>query len=211
MQLLDRIEKRRFVGREFLLWLWFESEVFEGTLSLKGHGEIGLWIERSMVLGVAKESTRIKGAQPTFGREAKESLLRGKMPESAALHLTRADRESTFVLKADAMAVAGLTLPTVLDAEEEEAPALAPPRRRPRKRGEEGESDAMHEALYERMHLVHDFEAILTALYADFLVLRLGAAWGEVAAAIRAWAAGEEVDEDAYRAARERALSRRKR
>ena len=26
MQLSERIEQRRFVGREFLLFLWFESE-----------------------------------------------------------------------------------------------------------------------------------------------------------------------------------------
>ena len=32
MQLVDRVEKRRFVGREFLLWLWFESEIFETNL-----------------------------------------------------------------------------------------------------------------------------------------------------------------------------------
>ena len=31
MNLADRIEKRLFVGRELLLWLWFESELFEAT------------------------------------------------------------------------------------------------------------------------------------------------------------------------------------
>ena len=41
MQLVDRIEKRRFVGREFVLWLWFESELFDATLSTKEHGEFG--------------------------------------------------------------------------------------------------------------------------------------------------------------------------
>jgi hypothetical protein len=50
MQLVDRIEKRRFVGREFLLFLWFESEIFEATLQTRKHGSFGLWLERSLVL-----------------------------------------------------------------------------------------------------------------------------------------------------------------
>ena len=35
MDEFERIELRRFVGRELLLWLWFESEVFEATLETK--------------------------------------------------------------------------------------------------------------------------------------------------------------------------------
>src|SRR5262249_53029337 len=112
MQLLDRIEKRRFVGREFLLWLWFESEVFEATLSTKEHGDFGLWIEKQRVLSEGKEATRIKGATPSASREPKESLLRGKLPESAGIHLSMGEKEMTFTLKAEQLAVAGLSLPT---------------------------------------------------------------------------------------------------
>ncbi len=57
MDLVDRVEKRRFVGREFLLWLWFESEVFDATLSTKKHGSFGLWIEKQIILTSGKEST----------------------------------------------------------------------------------------------------------------------------------------------------------
>ena len=59
MQLVDRIEKRRFVGREFLLWLWFESELFDATLSTKAHGSFGLWFEKRLVLSEGKTSTSI--------------------------------------------------------------------------------------------------------------------------------------------------------
>ena len=58
MQLVDRIEKRRFVGREFLLWLWFESELFDATLSTGAHGSFGLWLEKRLVLSAGKQSTR---------------------------------------------------------------------------------------------------------------------------------------------------------
>lgn len=215
MQLVDRIEKRRFVGREFLLWLWFESEVFEGTLATAKHGSFGLWIERQLVLSAGKESTRIKGALPGAAREAKESVLRGKLPESAGVHLSRGAEERTFVLKAEQMAIGGLALQTVLGGPASEENALAPARRpQPKKRRRdaaaeaERESDEAHEAFYERMRMTRDLEALVEALYRDFLALRLGDAWSDaVVPAMRAWALGEEVDADSYRAARDHALA----
>jgi hypothetical protein len=219
MDLVDRIEKRRFVGREFLLWVWFESEVFEGTLSTKEHGSFGLWIEKSIVLSMGKEATRIKGAQPAASREAKESLRLGKLPEAAGFHLVQGDQESSFTLKAEQLGIAGLKLPTVLGGEEEAVheEILAGPRRPPRRKRESKdaqdvrESDEAHEAFYERMNMTRDFEALVEALYRDFLALRLSERWEHVVSAMRAWAAGDEVDADAYRAGRDGAPSGKRR
>jgi hypothetical protein len=206
--LLERIEKRRFVGREFLLWLWFESEIFEGTLATKEHGEFGLWIEKQFVVSEGREITRIRGSTPAGSREAKESLHRGKMPEIAGIHVSREGKDSSFALRAERMAFAGLSLPAVLG--KEEAPALLeakpPPRKKKSRRedDERAESDEAHESFYERMHLTKDVEGLIEALYRDFLVLRLGPAWEAlVVPAIRTWMEkGGEVDVDAYRAAR---------
>ncbi len=220
MELVDRIEKRRFVGREFLLWLWFECEVFEGTLSTKAEGEFGMWIERQAVLSAGREVTRIKGSYPAGTREGKEALLRGKLPETFGFHVSKGDHESTFVLKAETMAISGLSLPTVL-GKAEEAPALRvdrPPPPRKRKKGGSvddeaaAKSDEDHESFYERMQLTRDLEGLIEALYRDFMTLRLGPAWGElVEPALHAWAGGhEEVDADAYRKARDRALGGRR-
>jgi hypothetical protein len=214
MHLVDRIEKRRFVGRELLLWLWFESELFEGTLKTAEHGEFGLWIEKNIALSAGKEATRIKGSQPAWGREAKESLRRGKLPEAASFHLVQGDRESTFTLKAEQLGLVSLKLPTVLGGEEEEpAPALDAPKRMPKRKKEsraqeeQRESDEEHEAFYERMRLTRELEELLEALYRDFLALRLGPAWAGVTGAMRAWAAGEAVDAEEYRALRNEAIA----
>ena len=213
MQLVDWIEKRRFVGREFLLWVWFESELFEGTLQTKEHGTFGLWIEKTIVLSAGKtEATRIRGSQPASAREAKESLRRGKMPEAAGFHLVQGERESSFTLKAEQLGIAGLRLPTVLGGADDEVaePLLTGPRRPPPRRKREDvaqqearESDENHEAFYERMHMTRDFEALVEALYRDFLAVRLSDRWGDVVEAMRAWAAGAAVDVEAYRAARD--------
>ena len=215
MQLVDRIEKRRFVGREFLLWLWFETEVFDATLSTKEHGSFGLWVEKQFVVSEAKEVTRIKGSQPAHGREAKESLLRGKLPEAAGLHLSMHEQETTFALKAESLAIGGLTLPTVLGGEQEPAPMLdrPPPPRRKKKQGPIPDAgDQQREVFEERIKMTRAFESVIEALYRDFLTLRLGAGWKSfVVPALKTWAAGEEeVDVGEYRKARNRALGPKK-
>jgi hypothetical protein len=206
MQLLDRIEKRRFVGREFMLWLWFESEVFEGTLTTAEHGSFGMWIEKSLSLSAGKETTRIKGAYPAGSREAKEALLRGKLPETCGLHVSLRDQETSFTLKAEQLAITGLRLPTVLGNAEDEAPKLldepGPPQRKSKKKPKSDDaSDEAHEAFYERMHLTREVEALLEALYRDFLALRLGPAWESVVVpALTTWVKGEKkVDADRYK------------
>ncbi len=213
-QLLDRIEKRRFVGREFLMWLWFESEIFEATLSTKKHGSFGLWIEHGFVLSAGDEITRIKGSQPAHAREAKESVLRGKLPDLAGLHVSWGDREISFSLKAETLALSRLQLPSPLD-DADEAPLLLdddkkPAKKKPKVDAERARADAedeKHMRLLDRMERATELEELIETLYRDFLRLRLGAAWeASVLPAINRWILGEEVDEDAYAKARKKAL-----
>lgn len=216
MQLVDRIEKRRFVGRELLLWLWFESETFDATLATREHGAFGLWIERMLVVSSTKqEVTRIKGALPASAREAKEALRLGKLPESAGLRLSWREREHAFTLRAEALSLAGLRLPTVLGGDEDEPravdPAAAPARRKKAREVRPNEEDEAHEAFYERMRMTRELEEVIEALYRDFLALRLAPSWDTVVVpALRAWAAGdaENAAIDAYKSARE--IARRK-
>jgi hypothetical protein len=216
MDTFERIELRRFVGRELLLWLWFESEVFEATLSTKVHGSFGLWLEGRLVLSAGQEVTTIKGTIPGQHREAKEALLRGKMPDLAAIHLSWADHDATLTLKAETLGISGLKLPR---KEPDAAPTgegtTAPVRRAPRKRAAPARSSAAevaaseaNEDLYERMRVTREIEGIVEALYRDFLALRLGPAWSEVVVpALEAWTSGEEVDADRYGTARAKALA----
>ena len=111
MDLVDKIEKRRFFGRELLLWIWFESEIFDATLTASPFGSFGCYIERMLLLSAGKETTHIKGALPARAREAKEALRRGKLPERAGLRLILGERESSFTLKADTLGISGLALP----------------------------------------------------------------------------------------------------
>lgn len=211
MELTDKIELRRFVGRELLLWLWFESEVFDATLATKAHGSFGFWLEGRLVLDAGRESTVIKGSAPGRHREAKEALLRGKLPARAGLHLSYGDREVTLTLRGEELAFAGLALPR--EAPATEAPDLAAPPPVRRRKTKRAESDALfeeHETFYERMRATREVEEMVEALYRDFLALRLGPAWeGLVLPAITRWVAGDAVDEASYRAGRAKALGKR--
>lgn len=206
VDMADRIELRRFVGRELLLWLWLESELFEATLETREHGSFGLWLEGRLVLNEGRESTVIRGSSPGRHREAKEALLRGKTPDRAGLHLSFGDHDCTLTLRGDTLAFAGLTPPREKRADD--APvALLAPQGRPRRRKADEPTDLAHESFYERMRFAREVEELVTALYRDFLALRLSPAWEDVVAPVmQAWVAGEEVDADDYRAARDRAL-----
>ncbi|MDB5213207.1 MAG: hypothetical protein JWO86_1134 [Myxococcaceae bacterium] len=215
MDTFERIELRRFVGRELLLWLWFESEVFEATLSTKVHGSFGLWLEGRLVLSAGQEVTTIKGTIPGQHREAKEALLRGKMPDLAAVHISWADHDATLTLKAETLGISGLKLPR---KEPDAAPpgegTTVPVRRAPRRRAAPAAAAAelaaseANEDLYERMRVTREIEGIVEALYRDFLALRLGPAWSEVVVpALEAWTSGAEVDADRYGTLRTRALT----
>jgi hypothetical protein len=208
VQLVDRIEKRRFVGREFLLWLWFESELFDATLSTGAHGSFGLWLEKRLTLSAGKQSTRIVGPTPGLGREAKEALLAGQLPESAGVRIAWRNDETGFVLKAEQLAIAGLRLNTVLDEDKEEAPSalLEGARQKRGKSKKPARDDEAHEKFYERMQLTTEFEELLEALYSDFRALRLSERWTcDVVPALRAWARGQPVDGDAYAALKQAA------
>jgi hypothetical protein len=175
MDLLDRIEGLRFLGREFLLWLWFQSELFETELRPSGDEPIALWLEAQLTLSFEKEESRLRGAVPASSPEAKQALRQGKLPKEARLRVVRQMREFVFVLKADALALSGLKVPAEL-----------------------AKGDEKHEIFYERMMLVEELEQSLAALYADFTTLRLSESWEQqLVPVMRAWAHDEQVDADA--------------
>jgi hypothetical protein len=169
MDLADRIAHCAFLGREFLLYLWWKSEETGGTFALPGFGEVTLTLETSMVLERkvdVVERTRLTGPDPSSGRTAKEALRHGELPTRVALRILHNEREYAFVLSED------LTLRTV------KLPALL--------------TDETDEQLLERLTLVATVESMLDTLFGEMLRLRLSPAFrAEVLPKMRAFARGE--------------------
>ncbi len=179
------VELNRFVGREFLLWIWFESEIYETNLRAFGKDPIAIWLETNLTLVSEAEETRVKSAMPGATPEAKQALRQGKLPKTAKLRAVLNQNEYEWGFKADELAISGLKVPGVLKSKED-----------------------AHEALYERMMLRADLEEHWVALYKDFLALRLHEAWESVVTpSMKAWARGKEVDEALYAKTKKRVLS----
>lgn len=183
--LAESIETRKFLGREFLVWLWFESELFEQKFSIEGFGECELWLEKSLTLEAlteaGKEKATLAGVAPSGGPEAREALRQGKMPIKAKIAIRRDEQDFALSLDADSLSLSGVKIPTLL----------------------KGEGD---DPFYERMTFIEELEGALEALYREFLLVRLRETWEKnVAPAIRGWMNDEETPAVVrYRASRGR-------
>jgi hypothetical protein len=180
MDLVDRIERARFLGREFLVWLWYESERLEGVLPLSTGDACELWLEAQLTLvggESEKAESRLKSATPSATPEAKEALRQGKMPTKAKLRVARGPQTWTFSLAADTLSISGVKIPALIK--------------------EEGD-----ERFYERMDLVETLEAMLADLLGTFLALRVSPEFTtEVLPGMRSWLYGEAPAEPLARAA----------
>lgn len=185
----ELIETRRFLGREFLAWLWFESETFEERFSIessrtrvppsadpRNFGECELHLEKSITLETGpdfdqsqqKEKSTLSGFAPSGTPEAKEALRQGKLPTKAKIVVRREEQEFAFALDADALALSAVKIPALIKGEGEDP-------------------------FYERIQLIEEIEGAVEALFGTFLRLRLDEPWeSEVLPAMREWMREEE-------------------
>jgi len=172
---VDRIEKSRFLGREFLVWLWHESEHADGVLPI-GKGEsVSLWLEEQLTLVsddlLGRSECKLKGSTPSTTTEAKEALRAGKLPIKAKIRIDRPPQSWSFVFEADTLGLASVSIPALLTEEEDEK-------------------------FYERMQLVEELEEMLGALFETFLRLRTSPNWERHALpALRVWVKKEPWEE----------------
>lgn len=154
MDLAERIAHCAFLGREFLLYLWWKSETTGGTFDVPGFGEVTLVLEANIVLERkvdVVERTRLTGPDPSSGRTAKEALRHGELPTRITIRLVRDEREYVFTLSDD-FTLRSVKLPALLTEEEDER-------------------------LLERIGLARDLEGMLDALLVEYLRARLSPAF----------------------------------
>ncbi|MFP4600062.1 MAG: hypothetical protein ACOC9J_02795 [Persicimonas sp.] len=183
MDLIDLINSRAFLGSEYLMWLWYKAECFDGLFDVAGHDRIELAFDDQLTLEAylaETERNMFRGGAPAYSPEAKTALREGKRVQSAKIRIVKEGREWTFKIKAESLDLTSVKIPSLLSKEEEEQ-------------------------FYERMYLVEELEEILEALYTEFLSIRLSTAWHEtMIPAIREWVHSDELkgpddypDEDA--------------
>jgi len=107
------MEQGRFLGEEFLLWLWMRS-MTEGGASGGDNDGSGCFVDDAILLaserGEVKEISLRKG-NPAESREAFEALSRGMRPAKMKLRILSGDLEWVFTINAATLDMGTLKLP----------------------------------------------------------------------------------------------------
>lgn len=172
MDLVDLIEQRSFLGSEFLMWLWFKSECYESLLKVDDIGSIELEFDDQMTLEAYIAETQrseLKGGDPANGIEAKTALRQGKRLSKAKISVNKEGRIWVLTLKGESLDFSSVKIPALLTSEYDER-------------------------FYERMYLLDEIEEIMSALYLEFLQIRLSKQWEEkILPATQAWIQSDKL------------------
>src|SRR5262245_56725907 len=117
MDLIDVIQQKRFLGSEFLTWLWFQSERGGGVIEVPGQDAVTLWIDDRLELASADpadQKNTLKGGAPSTSPEARAALKQERKATSAKLHLAKGEREWVFLLDAATLDLRSVKLPALL-------------------------------------------------------------------------------------------------
>jgi len=113
MKPIELLEQGRFLGEEFLLWLWMRSQTDSGGSGEEGDGS-ACFVDDAIQLvserGEVKEISLRKGS-PSESREAFEALSRGMRPARMKLRILSGDLEWVFTLNAATLDMGTLKLP----------------------------------------------------------------------------------------------------
>ena len=163
MKPLELIEQGRFLGEEFLHWLWIRSMTESGSSGADGDGS-GCFVDDAIQLvserGEVKEISLRKG-NPSESREAFEALSRGMRPSKMKLRILSGDLEWVFTLQAATLDMGTLKLPP-------------------------STGKAPHERLHDRLFLLEEGAGHLERRLERFLLLRTDDAEG-LQEAMRGW------------------------
>lgn len=166
----ERVEGTRFLGPEFIVWLWFKIELFEAQWARPGGGTLQIVLDSQLSFASIvdqQERTTLKGINPSATKEAKMAVLCGKMPVSAKVSLTLDETQDfSFVLDGRGFSFSSVKLPqTVTDKEEQ---------------------------FFDRMQLLDALHVVFGELYEEFVTLRTSTLWErEFVPCARRWTQGE--------------------
>ena len=173
MDLVDLIAEKRFLGQEFLTWLWFKSDERGGTVYLPGTGDITLVFEKHMLLesgeGEAHEKIVCQGLQARL-QEARTGLSMGKKLEQARIHLVLGEYEYHLTLKGSLFEFRSVKPPKTMEgADESDDPV------------------AIEGRILDRIGLLETATRTIDDLFRLFLKIRISPDWRDEVKKIRSW------------------------
>jgi recombination associated protein RdgC len=160
MQLLDKVRKTEFLGREFLAWLWFRAETDRGLFDMGEKGTAELWFDGKITLQSENEmgaETIICAGRTSNMREARFALAEDKEVVQATVKLGIGDNQWSFVLDSTWMNFSTFKSPKVMQD-----------------RGEDPDG-----IFYEKMFLIEEAVSAMDEIYSSFIKLRLSPEWSD--------------------------------
>ncbi len=156
--IVDLLKEKQFLGKEFLTWAWFRSEL-EGGVFKAGNGQEALIsFERFMVLesgdGDASETVTCRGLSTDLS-EAKSALRKGKKVSKAHVRLSSRSNEWQLNINGATFDISGLRTPKGIGQEEDKSDDLAQEAR-----------------ILERGALIEEAIGIIDAMFQIFLSIR---------------------------------------
>ncbi len=149
--LIEKAAAAEFLGMEFAMWLYWQSETKGGKMSLEGIEEFELWFESPISLvadyGEATHIT-LKGGTPLESVEARQAFRENKKIARSRMRINY--RSQTFTLGFNALnfAVSGLKIP-------------APP------------NASGPDYVFLRLEIFEEFEAFFASIFSAYLTIRL--------------------------------------
>lgn len=153
------LQEGRFLGYEFLTWLWFKTDQTSS----------GVYLGDRIVLSRPDDGKErvICTTQNHHLREAYTALVEGKMLEEAQWIVQKGDNEYSFTLDASLWTMRGVKTPS------------QPPR---------SKDDDPEGRFLERMYFIEELRTVIESLYREFLMLRFDSRWQEeVLPAMEEW------------------------
>lgn len=159
MQLIEKVKGTEFLGREFLLWLWYNSEVRGGTYKIDDDN-VELYVDKKIVLrhddDEGTEKITCTGDNPHL-KEARFALMEKKQVVESHLRLKVEDNEYSFTIDSEWMNLKAFKSPRVKQDLKEDPEGI----------------------FYEKMFLVEQAQAAIDTIYTQFIELRLSPEWND--------------------------------
>jgi hypothetical protein len=166
------IDEGRFLGYEFLTWLWFFTEHAEGKLRYTPELDVQVDLGERLVLTLPGEGREkvVCTTQANALSEARVALQQGKLVEEIQVQMRAGDNDYQVTLDSTLQAFKGLKTPKQMP--------------------DFGQDDPDGRFL-EKMFFIEEVSAILNTLYATYLRMRLGGSWeSDTLPVLKEWIGG---------------------
>lgn len=163
----------RFLGAEFLTWLWYavetEPDVIKAAAMGRGVLSVGERVVLENSLDQPVERVTISGENADLG-EGMLALKKGALVAELRLHYTAGDQDWRFSLKGDTLALTGLKTPRSAPMES---------------------ADEIEGAVLDKVGLCDEVVRLVDSLFLRFVKLRVSERWREeVIPKMKAWIKG---------------------